>query len=146
MKYLLKLCIVLALNVVVGRSQLFQQKVNCKTFADPMNCNAYYQCCVNNVILHKFCPVGLEWNAEKEVCDSNELCQNVEILTDVEDKNEIYFENYSSCMDIADRKRRPIVRPPVVRPPSSGSIEIKLNIEVYLMMLANLVIFHVFRN
>lgn len=141
MKCLFTLLIVLALNVALGESQLFQQKVNCKTFRDPLNCNAYYQCCVDKVILHKFCPVGMEWNPSEDICENNERCQNDETLNDVEDESEIIAQesdNYLDCM-LLERPRRPGrppgFVPPVVRPPNNGSIQMKLNNKIYYMLL-----------
>lgn len=41
------------------------------------NCNQYYQC-LNGVLLPRFCPAGLYFNAELEICDWNgeNKCQN----------------------------------------------------------------------
>ncbi len=149
MKYLFNLCLIvvtLNINVTTINSQLFQQKVNCKTFGDPVNCNAYYECCVDNVILHKFCPAGMEWVQSERSCErrnsNGEGCQNDGMmLNDVERENEIamYLETKNNTMQMLPTNARRPIRPP--RPPISGSVEIKLNGTFTLMLLMLMFVF-----
>lgn len=147
MNHLFTLCIVLALYVAFGRSQLLQQRENCKSFSDPVNCNAYYQRCVDNIIVHKFCPIGMEWNRQEDMCENSERCQNDKRFSDdIKGTNETTFTDSESENDLTFKVlRRP--RPPIVRPPSgggggggsNGAVEIKLNILFYMLLLIKFV-------
>lgn len=140
MKCLWNLTIFTALSVTLSDSQLLQPStVNCKTFSDPLNCNAYYQCCVDTVILHKFCPVGMEWNQSELICKNNDRCQIDETLNEDNNGNEsihVDFENYMACMFLEGRRPRP----PIIRPPNSGSFATKLQHQFgYMLLMVTLV-------
>lgn len=155
MKCLLKLLIFLALYVALSKGQIFQQNEKCKTFRDPFDCNAYYQCCLDDVALHQFCPVGMEWNTAENNCEKSDLCGNYEALNGVKDRDSenenIDLENefFLTCMLRASRKRP---RPPIVRPPGSGSgsnnsNQMKSSKElVFTLILVKLVIFFILSN
>lgn len=128
MKHLVRLWIVLlTIFVALGDSQLFQQNENCKTFKDLVNCNAYYQCCVDNVILHKFCPVGMEWNVARNICEYSERCEKiVEYLNDVKVRNSVKFIDLQSDVFPLRPGRPPSIRPPLP-PINNGFVKIKFN-------------------
>lgn len=149
MNHLFTLCIVLTLCVAIGRSQLLQQKENCKSFSDPVNCNAYYQRCVDNIIVHKFCPIGMEWNRQEDMCENSERCRNEKRFSDdIEGKNETKFTDSEYENDLTFKGVKPLrPRPPIVRPPgsggsggSNGAVEVKLNILFYMLLLLKLVL------
>lgn len=88
-----------------------QEQTDC-LFMDPLNCNAYYQC-VNNTIVHKFCPNGMQWNSKNNTCDDSELCERDLVSTSLK-----YEENQNDIHRAAPGKTpaKPIVKPPA-KPP-----------------------------
>lgn len=83
------------------------------SYIDALNCNAYYQC-VDNVIVHKFCPNGMNWNSEMNNCDPKILCQNVTSLSFKTEDNLPHPPE-----DASDRK--PPTKPPI-KPPTKPPV------------------------
>lgn len=129
MKYSFSFLLILALAVSSSRSQLFPHKVNCETFTDPLNYNAYYERCVGKIILHKFCPAEMVWNQNKNSCcesrdETSERCHYDETQNGYVDMQQTFdsIEIMSKGKPLARPPARPPVRPPVVvRPPNNGS-------------------------
>lgn len=129
MKSLFHFCLILALTVSSSKSQLFQHEVNCETFADPLNYNAYYERCIGKIVVHKFCPDKLVWNQSKNSCCENQDensggCQNVVSPNEYGDVEQSFNSN-----EIVPN-RRPTYRPPppvIVRPPNNASLGVKVN-------------------
>jgi len=136
--YISKVLIVVTLIVPFGVSQLFEHEQKCKMFKDPLNCNAYYQHCIDDVIVRKHCPDNMGWNQNKNICEYNELCRSDVMTKEIEDKNEITDAESENEISISPNKSpfRPIiVRPP--RPPSgsNGSIQTKRNLQLFYMLV-----------
>lgn len=129
MKYLFHFCLIFALAVSSARSQLFQHKVNCETFTDPTNYNAYYERCVGKIILHKFCPDGMVWNQNKNSCCENRDENSGGCLIAESLNEHVDMEQAINSDDITPNRRRPYrPPPPVIRPPNNNaSIGIKAN-------------------
>lgn len=142
MKVFLNFWIFLLLSVGSGKSQLFKHEVTCETYTDPLNCNAYYQRCADNVILHKFCPSDTTWNGNRRSCvnesENTERCP----IGDSGIENDKLESESSSTEILAARPPgrpppRPPVRPPVVppRPPANASVKLEFNQKFHCMIV-----------
>lgn len=132
MKSLFTFLILLVINSLpFGISQLSVVKENCKNISDPSNCNAYYECDVNNVMVHKFCPDDMEWNSINNICEYSARCRNE---TNGENEIENPDEHWTTISAVTPLKnpvrpvyRPPVIRPPVVRPPSGSNGAVQNN-------------------
>lgn len=97
-----------------------QQQKDC-LYMDPLNCNAYYQC-VNNIIVHKFCPNGMQWNSTNNICDDNELCERDLVPTSFEiDGNQNDAHGKVPVKPPVKPPLRPPVRPPFITHPVTST-------------------------
>nr|QAX32945.1 peritrophic matrix protein C3 [Diabrotica virgifera virgifera] len=58
--------------------------IDLEYFADPYNCQGYYQC-LNGIKQHEFCNEGLLWNVHIPGCDENSDCSQLLVSTEKTD-------------------------------------------------------------
>ncbi len=116
MKNSLKWLVFLVTQISLGFALSHPQDDKDCIFMDPLNCNAYYQC-VNNTIVHKFCPNGMQWNSTSNTCDDGELCERDLVPTSFEiEGSEIDTKGKAPAKPPAKPVVKPPARPPIISP------------------------------